>query len=74
MEFELLRGVNSRLHLIDCRLEAGTLYAGAAYLPPWLKETEKLTDGSTVLEVKLPESLSNQSSPSSCVDLKLELS
>lgn len=74
MNFELLRGVNSRLHLIDCRVEAGTLYAGAAYLPPWLKDIEELTDGSTTLRVKLPDSLAGQYAPSSCVDLKLELS
>ena len=73
MEFELLRGVDSRLHLIDCRMDAGRLIVGAAYLPPWLKESEKVTDGSTTIVLRIPDTLSNQYAPASCVDLRLEV-
>jgi len=73
LDFELLRGTASRLHLIDCRVEGRHLLCGAAYLPSWLKEKEPITDGDTTLTVEIPPELSGQSAPASCVDLRLEL-
>lgn len=73
MEFELLRGVENRIHLINCRVDNGHLYVGAAYLPAWLEERTIVTDGTVNLSVILPEIHCNQSSPGSCVDLVLEL-
>ena len=73
MHTDYLKGVNTRIFLIDCDIKDGRVCAGAAYLPAWLKEKETITDGTITYVVKVPDSLSNQYSSASCVDLTLEL-